>query len=78
MCDFQQCGILTSVDSHKPVQHPIKIRNTKLYSFSSLTLIEGKAVIRLHICAGLSEALLVARTTLLKNSCRGPNTLQST
>ena len=39
-CDFQQCGILTSVDSHKPVQPPFKRRNTKWCSVSSLTLIE--------------------------------------
>ena len=25
-CDFQQCGILTSVDSDKPVQPPFKLR----------------------------------------------------
>ena len=28
-CDFQQCGILTSVDTDKPVQHPVKLRNSK-------------------------------------------------
>ena len=28
-CDFQQCGILTSVDSDKPVQSPVKVRNSK-------------------------------------------------
>ena len=28
-CDFQQCGILTSVDSDKPVQPPFKLRNSK-------------------------------------------------
>ena len=28
-CDFQQCGILTSVDSDEPVQHPLKLRNSK-------------------------------------------------
>ena len=28
-CDFQQCGILTSVDSDEPVQPPIKLRNSK-------------------------------------------------
>ena len=27
--DFQQCGILTSVDSDEPVQPPFKLRNTK-------------------------------------------------
>ena len=25
-CDFQQCGILTSVDSDEPVQPPFKLR----------------------------------------------------
>ena len=28
-CDFQQCSILTSVDSDEPVQPPFKIRNSK-------------------------------------------------
>ena len=27
--DFQQCGILTSVDSYEPVQPPFKLRNSK-------------------------------------------------
>ena len=27
--DFQQCGILTSVDSDQPVQHPFTLRNSK-------------------------------------------------
>ena len=37
--DFQQCGILTSVDSDESVQ-PFKLRNSKWCSVSSLTLIE--------------------------------------
>ena len=37
-CDFQQCGILTSVDSDEPVQLPFKLRNSKWCSVSSLTL----------------------------------------
>ena len=37
-CDFQQCDILTSVDSDEPVQSPFKLRNSKLSSVSSLTL----------------------------------------
>ena len=37
---FQQCGILTSVDSDEPVQPPFKLRNFKWCSISSLTLIE--------------------------------------
>ena len=40
MCDFQQCGILTSVDSDEPVQPPFKLRNSKRCSVSSLTFIE--------------------------------------
>ena len=39
MC-FQQCGILTSVDSDEAVQPPFKHRNSKRCSVSSLTLIE--------------------------------------
>ena len=27
-CDFQQCGILTSVDSGEPVQPPFKLRHS--------------------------------------------------
>ena len=39
-CDFQQCGILTSVDSDEPVQPPFKLRNSKWCLVSSLTLVE--------------------------------------
>ena len=28
MCDFQKCGILTSVDSDKPAQSLFKLRNS--------------------------------------------------
>ena len=28
-CDFQQCGILTCVDSDEPVKPPVKLRNSK-------------------------------------------------
>ena len=38
--DFQQCGILTSVDSDEPVQPPFKIRNSKGCSVGSLRVIE--------------------------------------
>ena len=58
---FKQCGILTSVDSDEPVQPPFKLRNSKWCSVSSLT----------GICAGWSEPLLVAHTTLLEISCYG-------
>ena len=39
-CNFQQCGIFTSVDSYEPVQPPFKLRNLKWGSVSSLTVIE--------------------------------------
>ena len=38
--DFQQCGILTCVDSDRPGQPPFKLRNSKWCSVSSLTIIE--------------------------------------
>ena len=37
-CDFQQCGILTSVDSDEPKQPPFKLRNSKWCSVNSLTV----------------------------------------
>ena len=36
--NFKQCGILTSVDSDEPVQPPLKLRNSKWFSDSRLTL----------------------------------------
>ena len=39
-CDFQQCGISTSVDSAEPVQPHFKLRNSKCCSVSILTVIE--------------------------------------
>ena len=39
-CDFQQCGILTSVDSYEPVQPTFNLRNSKWCLVNSLTLIE--------------------------------------
>ena len=35
----------------------------------------AKALIRLHVCAGWSEAVLVAHTTLLEISCTGSNVI---
>ena len=75
-CEFQQCGILTNVDSNESVQPPFKLRNSKCCSVTSLTSLRiskrlVKALISLHVCAGWSEALLVAHTTLLEISCPG-------
>ena len=39
-CNFQQCGILTGVDSDEPLQPPFMLRNSKWCSVSSLTIIE--------------------------------------
>ena len=39
-CDFQQCGILTWLDSDEPAQPSFKLGNSKCCSISSLTLIE--------------------------------------
>ena len=39
-CDFQQCGILTSVDSDEHVHPPFKLRTSKRFLVSSLALIE--------------------------------------
>ena len=39
-CDYQQCGVLTSVDSDEPMQPPFKLRNSQWCSISSLTLIK--------------------------------------
>ena len=39
-CDFQQCGILTSVVSDESLQPLFKLRNSKCCSVSSLTVIE--------------------------------------
>ena len=39
-CDFQQCDLLTSVDSDEHVQPPFKLRNSNWCSVSSLTIID--------------------------------------
>ena len=39
-CDFQQCSILTSVDSDEPVQLPVKLRNSKCCLVSSIKFID--------------------------------------
>ena len=59
-CNFQKCGILTSVDSDEHVQPLFKFRNCKRCSVSSLTVIVAKTFIRLRVCAGWSEPLMVA------------------
>ena len=78
-CDFQHCGILTSVDLDEPVQPRFKVRNPKWCAvhmeLNSRIIFKrlAKALNRLRQCAGWSEALLVALTTLLEISCRGSN-----
>ena len=76
-CHFRQCGILTSVDSDEPVQPPVEPRNSKWCLISSLSHVIlkrlAKALIRLRVCAGWSEPLLVAHTALLEIPCHGSN-----
>ena len=62
-CDFQQCGILTGVDSDESVQPPFKGKNSRWCSVSSLFKQLTKALIRLRVCAGWPEALVVSNTT---------------
>ena len=73
--DFQYRGILTSVDSYEPVQPPFKLRNVIQGLVGSLShkifKRPTKALISLRVCAGCSEALLVAHTKLLEISCGG-------
>ena len=71
ICDCQKCGILTSVDSDEPVQPPFKLRNSKLLYSHRLFKRLAKALIRLRVCAGWSEVILIAYTTLLEISGRG-------
>ena len=84
-CDFQQCGILTNVDSDEPVQPPGKLRKSKWCSVSSLTLVEYSSDFQrlwsdcaYIVCAGWSEPLHVAHTTLLEMSWTGSNTCKLT
>ena len=75
--DFQQCGILTNVDSDEPVVSPFKLRNSKWCSVSSLINTHrifkrlAKALIRLRVYAGWSESLLGAHTILMEITCCG-------
>ena len=41
--DFQQCSILTSVDSDESLQNPVKLRHSKCCSVSSLTVMNIQA-----------------------------------
>ena len=65
---------LTSAYSDKPVQPPVKLSNIKWWSVCYTSWIfkrQTKALIRLPIWAGWSEALLVAHTTLFEIPCHG-------
>ena len=66
---FQQCGILTSAASFSAK----KLRMLFSQQLNSHRIFKrlAKALIRLRLCAGWSEALLLAHTTLFEISCRG-------
>ena len=72
--DFQQCGILTWIDSDEPVQPPIKLRNSKCCSVSTLTVIEyssNQQRLWSDCAYEQAEPLQDAHTTLLEISCHG-------
>ena len=69
-CDFQQFGILTSLDSDEPVQKLQMLFGHKLNIHRIFKRL-AKTLIRLRVCADWSEPLLIAHTTLLEISCRG-------
>ena len=55
-CDFQQCAVLTSIDSDELVQPPFKLRHSRWGSVSTLNTHIickrlAKALIRLRVCA---------------------------
>ena len=62
--DFQQSGILTSVNSDKPVRPPFKRRNSKCCLVSSIIFIEYSSD-KQRLWSDC------AHTTLLEISCRG-------
>ena len=72
-CDFQQFGILISVDSDKPLQPPFRTLFGQWLNTHRIFKRLEKALIRLRVCAGWSEPLLVSHTTLLEISCHGSN-----
>ena len=69
MCDFQQCGIFTSVDSDETVQPLFKLRKPQIMFSPRIFKRQTKALIRLRVCPGGSEILLIERTTLVEISC---------
>ena len=71
--DFRQCGILTRVDSDEPVQSPFKTMFDQNLNNHRVFKRIANALISLCVCAGSSEPLLVAHTTLLEISCHGSN-----
>ena len=80
--DFRQCGTLRSVDSGEPVRPSVELRNFQmkfgrwLGSHGAIKRL-AKALIRLRVCAGWSEPLLVAHTWLLEIKCPGSNKFAS-
>ena len=71
------CGILTSADSDEPVQPHLSLELQMMFSqYMELNIHRifkrlAMALISLRVCAGWSETLLGAHTTLLEISCCG-------
>ena len=50
-CDFQQCGILTSVNSDEPVQTPFKVKTPNAAHSHRIFKRLAKVLISLSVCA---------------------------
>ena len=68
--DFQQWGILTSVDTDEPVSLLLNLEIPNVVS-QGIFKRQAKALIRLFVCACRSDGFLFAHTTLLEISCHG-------
>ena len=72
---FPTMWYFTSVDSDEPVQPPFQletpndVQSVVLHLFNINATSKGSD--QTAVCAGWSEALLVAHTILLEISCRG-------
>ena len=74
-CDFQQCGILTWIDSDKPVQPPFKLRNSKCSSVSSWIFIEYSSDYQRlwSACAYAQAGLSLCWSQIVEISCHSSN-----
>ena len=72
-CDCQQSGILTSVDLDDRVKLILSLETPNAVPPEAYRMFKrfAKALMRLCVCAGWSEPLLVTHTTYSEIPCRG-------